>query len=107
MFVRWKQYRSVARWHRGKPPVSRVTALLVETTYPHGQPRQQHLACLASYRLRTRNDVSTRCLFWRMAWQRLDQIGDRITSEQRSKIEAALALHVRKPTSKQVARCVV
>jgi hypothetical protein len=56
----------------------------------------QHVAFIASY---VQGDTPEqiaymRIAFWRDARQRLDQIGDRITPADRSKIEAALGKRV-------------
>jgi hypothetical protein len=103
MFIRWQNYRSVALWHRGKPPITRVKAILVETVRTDGKPRQRHVAFIASYEANKLDQISTRSTFWRHARQRLDQIGNQITPADRSKIEAALAQRVQ-PTTGRASR---
>ena len=103
MFIRWQKYRSVALWHRGKPPIKRVKAILVETVRIDGKPRQKHVAFIASYEANKLDQISTRSTFWRHARQRLDQIGNQITPADRSKIEAALAQRV-PPTTGRASR---
>jgi hypothetical protein len=82
MFIRWQNYRSVALWHRGKPPITRVKAILVETVRIDGKPRQKHVAFIASYEANKLDQISTRSTFWRDARQRLDRISDQITANR-------------------------
>jgi hypothetical protein len=106
MFIRWQNYRSVARrhWHRAeRPPVTRCTAVLVKSVRVDGEPRRKHIACIASYHPPL--DVSGRMLFWRRARKRLDQIANWITAEDRVKIEAALASHVTPTTLEHEEAC--
>src|SRR6187431_523753 len=91
MFIRWQNYRSVARWHRGEPPIKRVKAILVEAVRVDGKPRQRYIAFISSYEPERLGD---RFRFWREARQRLDRLDNRITPEDRVKIEAALARRV-------------
>jgi len=91
MFVRWQKYRSVASWHWRDPPIKRVKAVLVESVRVNGKPRLKHIAFISSYEPEGLGD---RFQFWREARQRLDRLGNRITPEDRIKIEAALAERV-------------
>ena len=36
MFIRWQKYRSVALWHRGKPPIKRSWSRVSASTAGHG-----------------------------------------------------------------------
>jgi hypothetical protein len=94
MFIRWQKYRSVARWHSGEPPIKRVKAILVEAVRIDGKPRQRHVAFIESYEEGKLDQIGTRSIFWRRTRKRLDRLANRITPEDRIKIEAALALHV-------------
>jgi hypothetical protein len=94
MFIRWQKYRSVALWHRGKPPIKRVKAILVESVRIDGKPRQKHVAFIASYQDGRLDQISTRSTFWRDARQRLDRISNQTTPSDRSRVEAALAQRV-------------
>lgn len=100
MFVRWQKYRSVARWHRGEPPITRVKAILVESVLIDGKPRQRHIAFISSYEPEGLGD---RFRFWREARRCLDRLANRITPEDRIKIEAALARRVPPTTPEQEA----
>ena len=94
MYIRWQKYRSVALWHRGEPPITRVKAVLVEMARIDRKPRQKHVAFIASYEAGTLDQISTRSTFWHHARQRLNQISNQITPHDRSMIEAALARRV-------------
>ena len=94
MFIRWQKYRSVALWHRRKPPITRVKAILVETVRIDGKPRQKHVAFIASYQDGRLDLIGTGSTFWRDARQRLDRISNQITPADHSKVEAALAQRV-------------
>ena len=59
-----------------------------------GEPRQKHIALIASYQPSKLDQISTRSIFWRHARERLERIGDQIMPDERSKIEAALAPRV-------------
>jgi hypothetical protein len=108
MFVRWQSYKSIASWNRRKPVIKRCKAILVESIRVNGQPRQQHIAFIASYSpadlARPDSDWNlwTRRCFWKHARRRLNELSKQkqITPQQRKKIEADLARRVR-PTTKQ------
>jgi hypothetical protein len=103
MFIRWQTYRSVAYWHTvpafiaGRdPPIKRVRAVLVESVRVDGKPRLRHIAFIASYDPdpNPRWANSRRGRFWLTARERLDKLANRITLEQRARIEATLAERV-------------
>lgn len=122
MFIRWQKYRSVARWHWRDAPIKRCKAVLVESVRVDGKPRLKHIAFIASYespenrvawnkrwasgsqQVKDANAemmrdprcrvIPDRIRFWRTARERLDRLANRITPEDRIKIEAALALQV-------------
>jgi hypothetical protein len=91
-FVRWKIRESESRRNLKRSP--RCKALLVEAVRINGQPRQRHIAFLASYKIDAIDEISTRALFWQRASARLDQLADRISPEMRKKTEVELARHV-------------
>ena len=98
MFIRWQKYRSVAYWKKNTP-ITRIKAVLIEAVRIDGEPRQKHIALIASYQPSQLDQISTRSIFWRHARQQLDRIGDQITPEDRSKVEAALAQRVSPTTA--------
>lgn len=98
MFIRW-QHINAERWPRWSgEPVRwvRHKAILVESVRVEGKPRQKHVAFVASYvQGETPQEIEyQRITFWRDARQRLDQLGNRITAQDRSKVEAALGKRV-------------
>src|SRR6476660_10368103 len=105
MFVYWKPDHSTVRRHRGKPAVLRVRAVLRSCVRVDGRPVAQYHGNLASYRISTRTTLPTRVLFWANAQRRLEQLD--LTPKQRKKVEAALAVRVRRPTRKQIERCAI
>ncbi|MET4244615.1 hypothetical protein [Bradyrhizobium sp. RT10b] len=112
MFIRWQTYRSVAHWHwrEDEPPIKRCKAVLVESHRVNGKPRLQHVAFIGSYeplwfdrrldpsyrdqKFAEQMSLLERSGFWRRARERLDRLGNRITPDDRRKIEVALALRV-------------
>src|SRR6476469_8506204 len=93
MFIRWQKYRSVAYWKKNTP-ITCIKAVLIEAVRIDGEPRQKHIALIASYQPSKLDQISTRSIFWRHARERLERIGDQITPGERRKIEAALAQRV-------------
>jgi hypothetical protein len=75
----------------------RWTAIIVESVRIGGQPRQQHVASLAGFTesyMEGKGSVHARRYFWDEVHERLDQLGNRISMEDRCRIEQAVALKV-------------
>lgn len=72
----------------------RWTAILVESVRVDGEPRQRHIAFLASITDSRIAVDNQRRYFWDHVYDRLDHLGNRIPLEDRKKIEAAIALKV-------------
>ena len=107
MFVRWQQYRSqnrraVKSYRKQKDETARLRAILVKAVRVDGEPRQQHIAYLASIERDRLRDIIGRVMFWRRAWQVLDRLGNRLTADERAHVELLLAKRVRPPTPNQV-----
>jgi len=69
-------------------------AILVENLRVDGQPRQRHIAMLASI---TEAEIGMNVrhrYFWDDVHERLDRLGNRISIDDRRKIEAAVAIKV-------------
>jgi hypothetical protein len=69
-------------------------AVIVENVRIDGQPRQQHIALLAGI---TESEIEIddrRRFFWDAVHERLDRLGNRISIEDRRRIEKAIALKV-------------
>ena len=72
----------------------RWTAVVVESVRVNGRPREHHVALLASI-TESRIDVDhQRRYFWDAVYDRLDQLGDRISIDDRRHIEESVARKV-------------
>jgi hypothetical protein len=105
MYIRWLVYQShaLASWKRNAVG-NRLTAIVVESVRVDGKPRQRHIASLASIREREMDDVRRRCQFWEQVTHKLDRLDNRVSADDRRRIEAALAERVSCPTRKQYDR---
>ena len=75
----------------------RWTAIIVENVRTCGQPRQRHVVSLASItesRMEGKGSIHARRYFWDEVHDRLDQLGNRISIDDRRRIEAAIALKI-------------
>ena len=93
MYVRWQLYRSQARNPRVrkyKELDARLKAVLVESARVGGQPRQKHIKFLGSVRL----DGRDRQRFWYEVTTTLNRLGNRVSPDERKKIEAAIVKRV-------------
>jgi hypothetical protein len=84
MFVRWSIRKQDAR----------RCAALVESVRIDGQPRQRHIAYLASIIGNKIDNVHRRRWFWDRVHDRLDRLGNRMTIEERRRIEKIVAAKV-------------
>jgi hypothetical protein len=64
-----------------------------------GKTTQKHIAYLGGIRESAIAIIPQRCRWWDALNKRLDQLGDRISQENRRRIEAAIAKKVRRPPS--------
>jgi hypothetical protein len=102
MFVRW-QHRTKTRrvvFGRGQAGDVRWSAILVESIWIDGRPRQRHIANLGSC-VEQENTPVHRAEFWKAVTSRLDRLGNKLTAGDRKKIEAAIARKVRRPRSRR------
>jgi hypothetical protein len=105
MFIRWLAYQPNASWSwRSEDKRIRLTAILVESVRVDGKPRQRHIASLASIREREMDDVNRRCQFWEEVTRKLDRLDNRVSADDRCRIEAVLAERVSCATRKQYDR---
>ncbi len=92
MFIRWTRYTTRAKMfylRNYRQDDNRWTAILVESVRVDGKPCQRHVATLASFR-----DSGSRyehLKFWDELTEKLNFLGNRLTPEQRRKIEAKIA----------------
>jgi hypothetical protein len=99
MYVRWQRAndRQGGGYYRGG---ASAYAVLVESTRVDGKPHQQHVAYLGS--VDHKPNVNSRAWWWHDMTAKLDRLGNRLPSDQRSKIEAALAKRVPPVTTAEV-----
>jgi hypothetical protein len=80
-----------------------MAANLLEGTRFDDGYRQRHLAYLGGITLSGMQLVARRVFFWESVQDRLDQLG---ITDEREKIEAAIAARVPKPTPEERAQCI-
>lgn len=94
MFIRWQRRgdrpRSKTRYYRDAK--ADAYAILVESTRVKGKPRQRHIAYLGSvHAVHRKQSPQYRAEFWQRIRAKLDSLHNRISPDDRRKIEAALA----------------
>ena len=99
MFIRWQTHRSKGGSYRGK--TTRVRAILAKSVSVDGKSRPRYIAFIGSFVAETL-DVGARRDFWKAAHERLSIYLD---DDERSKLEAALALRVPPPTAAEEVAC--
>jgi hypothetical protein len=93
MFVRWISRARRTGW---EGPDVHHRAILIEAVRIDGKPRQRHIAYLIGF---TESRARThRVNIWDEIAERLDKLGERITTD-RKKIEAAVAMRLPRPTA--------
>src|SRR5262245_22011983 len=93
MYVRWQLYQSQARdssMRERREPHARLKAILVESVRVGGRPRQRHIAFLGSVAI----DGGDRRRFWYDVTTKLDRLSNRVSPDDRQRIEAAIAKRV-------------
>jgi hypothetical protein len=100
--------RMYVRWQTRKRPQGKQAehwaAILVSMARVGGNPTQQHIAYLGGITKAAVKDTECRVQFWVKASSVLAGLGDQLSSEQRRKIEAALAARVPKPSNREMLR---
>lgn len=97
MFVRWHRRDLLLR-----DKTSHYTAILVESVRVRGKSRQRHIAFLGGITIHDgRVNVVRAVSFWHDVTAKLGKLGNRISSEQRERIEAALGKRLPRPTKQQ------
>jgi hypothetical protein len=87
MYIRWQTRR-----HRA--------IILVENVRVDGRRRQKHVAYLAGFDER-QIDGRPQCGLWERITRKLDALGDRLTPEDRRRIEREIAAEIPCPTTQQ------
>ena len=96
--------RTRARAHPNK--TKHWAAILVERVRVEGRPTQRHVAYLGGVTDSAIEIAAQRMFFWDDVKQRLDRLSNRITAEDRKRIEAAIAAKVPPLTKKQREQCI-
>ena len=101
MYVRWRTRKKKPTWWTGTLALPRA-AILVENLRVDGKPTQKHIAYLCGFaKSKAEASVPQRCMVWHELTQKLDHLGDRITLQDREKIEAAIAKKISRPTAEE------
>jgi hypothetical protein len=89
-------YRLARRRHSNGKRVRDVhwSAILVENKRIKGRPTQQHIAYVVGFTESAAKIEPQRYFIWNRVAERLDKLGNRITADERARIEAAIAQKV-------------
>jgi hypothetical protein len=117
MFIRWQsRKRRIPKFGRyGKQLRSRSgyayerfgkseqdvhwSAIIIESVRVGGKPRQRHVAYLGGITESAINIGAQRAWFWVNVMQRLDGLANRVSKDDRERIEAAVGKKVPRPTA--------
>ena len=92
MYIRWQSRKRRSKLLEDAPRwVLHWRAILVESKRVRGKPRQVHVAYLAGFVRHALKHPSQRVWLWEHIEDRLDRLGNRISSGDRSRIVAMLA----------------
>ena len=106
MFIRWMSYvtrvprRQAQSWNEYNK--TRWSAVLVESVRIDGKPCQRHIACLAS--IREIDGLTAQCKFWERFTRKLDSLSNRVSADERRRIEAQLVRKVPCPAEEDYLR---
>ena len=101
MYVRWQTHSSNIRRKIRK---TRLSAILVGNVRVQGKPTQRHITYLGSLNEvwinRKKDEVgdNARCQFWEGVTHKLNELGKRVSPDDRESIETAIAKRVPCPT---------
>jgi hypothetical protein len=99
MFVCWQhRVRLYGFGHSGV----RWKASLIESVRVDGKANQRHIAHLGSFLDRSDFAPRSRVWFWDNVNVRLNRLGNRVSPQDRKKIEDAIACKVKRPTPEEI-----
>ncbi len=107
MFVRWQKRRRGSRAFglaRGKDV--HWAAVLVESNRVDGKPRQQHIAYLGGITDSGIEIAAQRAWFWQEVAHQFDRLANRISRDDRRRLEATIAKKVPRLTREEYDECV-
>jgi hypothetical protein len=90
MFIRW-QSRKRRSSEYGSGPDVRWQAVLVEAKRVDGRPVQKHIAVITTFTESALPIIFQRCHIWDDVTDRLDRLGNRLTADDRERIEQTIA----------------
>jgi hypothetical protein len=94
MFVRWQTHKR-GYW----------AAILVESVRTNGRPTQKHIAYLGAMTSSKVEITYQRAYFWQRVMKRLDRLGNRVSDEDRKRIEQAISRKVPRLTREEYDEC--
>jgi hypothetical protein len=103
MYVRWQsRKRRTREFGRGYyDGDTHWRAVLVENVRIDGRPTQRHIAYLAGFTESALAIPAQHCYLWERIEKHLGRLANRISPEDRERIEAALIKKIGKPPSKK------
>jgi hypothetical protein len=104
MFVRWQQRKRKSRAFGGSGIDTHWAAILAQSTRVDGKPVQRHIAYLGGIRdsaIESQKTPAQRAYFWNDVTLQLDQLSNRVSKDDRARIEAALEKKVPRLTRKE------
>jgi hypothetical protein len=106
MFVRWqKRKRNSRAFGRGRVTDTHWAASLVESVRVDGKPTQRHVAYLTGITDSGIEIAAQRAFFWQKATEQLDRLANRISKDDRARIEDLIEKRVPRLTRKEYDDC--
>jgi hypothetical protein len=107
MFVRWQKRKRKSRAFGGgrRGTDTHWAASLVESVRVDGKPTQRHVAYLAGITDSGIEIAAQRAFFWQKATEQLDRLANRISKDDRARIEDLIEKRVPRLTRKEYDDC--
>jgi len=107
MFVRWQKRKRKSRAFGGgrRAPDTHWAAILAESVRVDGEPTQQHVAYLGGITDSAIEIAAQRAFFWQKATEQLDRLANRISKDDRARIEDLIEKRVPRLTRKEYDEC--
>ena len=108
MFVRWQKRKRKSRAFGGGRDRADThwAAILAESARVNGKPTQQHVAYLGGITDSAIEIAAQRAFFWREVMRQLDQLANRVSKDNRTQIEEAIAKKVPRLTRQEYKKCI-
>ena len=106
MFVRWQKRKRKSRAFGGRRGVAtHWAAILAENVRVDGEPTQRHVAYLGGITDSGIEADAQRAFFWQKATEQLDRLANRVSKDDRARIEDTIEKRVRRLTRKEYDEC--